>query len=366
MTLSNVSTANSTNSSTITVPSGGSAPAAGDLIIFAEIKITPGPPTMVLPTGFTQIASLSSEVGATDAGGIIAYKIAAGNEGGTSITGMAANIGQIKLLSIFHSSSGPITALTVNDLETTITLSDPTAQVINASGQTTPLIALALFASDVHTRTFSPAQDGECHNTAFWSAYLYWKMYDSSPADITADMNDGGTNLLFTTYLKLTVGSAVANTFDVGTGAFALTGNAQSLSLGRGTGTGDFVVAGGVTSRSKDISFLGTGSFALAGGDISKSVGRSTATGALALTGGTTGKSVGVGTGGTAFVASGGLTLRLLDKFYPDPVLADPHDPASLAKERQTTAGLARLRLVNGRLTLTRVQHAGLSIKRKV
>jgi hypothetical protein len=46
----------------------------------------------------------------------------------------------------------------------------------------------------------SPAKDGEA--TSGSDCYLAWKIYDASPADVTADMDDEGTvNALASGYL---------------------------------------------------------------------------------------------------------------------------------------------------------------------
>lgn len=270
MSLSVIGTANSNNSATVTVPSGGSAPQSGDIIIFAEGKITATPPTMVLPTGFTQIASQSTELGIEDGGGILAYKVSDGTEGGTTITGLTASLGQTKLLLILRQSSGAITSVTINDVDTAVSAAAPSDQTITSGSGTTPLVALGFIMSDTHTRSFTPAETGSVDNTAFYSAHLLYKIYDSSPANVVAHMTDGGTNIMFTTYLGLV--AVVATSAQMTVGSFTLSGQTTNGLLGTVAqmAAGAFTLTGQALSAAAAIvASLTAGAFSFTGVDIS-------------------------------------------------------------------------------------------------
>lgn len=140
--------------------------------------------------------------------------------------------------------------------------------------------------------------------------------------------------------------NSVAYTFDLDTAAYVYTANANVRTLDGFT--------------------LGTAAYAYTANAMTKAVNRETATGAYVYTGGAVVKAVGKVTGTAAYAYTPQVMGKRFDKFFPEVVEGDPHDPAALAKDRVEAPELARLRLVDGKLTLTRVRGAGLSIRRKV
>jgi len=178
---------------------------AGDLLVMFDGAITnAGPvPTSVVPTGFTQILELNDGGSARN---IWSYKIAVGNEDGTSITGMDGANTDRKAILQFRGDA-PISSVTVQDIGSQITDGDPAAQVVNASGGVVPLIVFAGYraTANITARDFTPAEDAEIF-TAPNQGFVKYKIYNSSPADVTGDMPDSSSNdnALTSFYLELT------------------------------------------------------------------------------------------------------------------------------------------------------------------
>lgn len=187
-------------SDTITGPA---SIAAGDLLVLWDgAHNLSGLPTSVVPTGFTSIVSFND--GSNDRA-IASYKIADGSEASATITGMNGNISDDKMLYVFRGNQA-ISSVSALDIASESTAGNPTAQVVNASGGTPPLIVFGCYfvpGAAVDPRTFNPAKDGEI--TSSTRAYLAYKIYNSSPADVTVDMDDElDTNMLASFYLSCT------------------------------------------------------------------------------------------------------------------------------------------------------------------
>ena len=184
---------------TITLPANIEA---GDIIVLFDAGNEAGIPTSVVPTGFTSIFDVGTEIGVIDARRIASYKIAVGTEGGTNITGM--NSGEMEKVALVFRGNIPVTSVNVADIATEATSGNPAAQVINASGGAVPLVLVGcvnsltnLGASD----SFSPAADAVVSTGA--DTNVYYKVYNSSPADHTLDMGDPGTgNFLGSFYME--------------------------------------------------------------------------------------------------------------------------------------------------------------------
>lgn len=198
--LSLISAVNAYNSLTITVPSGSDAPQAGDVLVYAETRTSLSQPALFVPWEWGQVNRFTNSAG----GVVFAARISDGTEGGTAITGSAANGAQDKHIAIFRHSSGPIKQLTFNDTDAQVTVSDPTAQVITSGSGVAPLIAFGVYCTDgsLAGRSMSPGQDAESFGTV---SVLRWKAYNSSPADVTVDIDDAGKNILASFYLGISL-----------------------------------------------------------------------------------------------------------------------------------------------------------------
>lgn len=175
---------------------------AGDLIVvydFAQSSASP-PPTTVVPSGFTSL------INANDGNInrlILSAKIAEAGDAGAVRTGMDS-LAETKLVVTFRGDV-PISQFSFASPNSQITTGNPTSQSVTAASGLVPLIVLAAYFVDggaVSPRTFSPAKDGEVNATTVGDHWLAWKIYNSSPADTTVDMDDEGTfNGLLSCYI---------------------------------------------------------------------------------------------------------------------------------------------------------------------
>lgn len=201
-TISFIASANS-NTANITLP-GTIEP--GDLLLLFQAATTNTTlPTAVTPSGWTNLVNQSGITG-TDADRVMVdYRISDGSEDGSSITGMDGGISDRKIVLQFRGDQ-LIRDVTLQDLAAQFTSGNPAAQTVNASGGIVPLIVFGNWysANAIDPRTFSPAADGEIQVTGSNIFFVKYKIYNSSPADHTVDMDDeGSVNDLFSFYLQL-------------------------------------------------------------------------------------------------------------------------------------------------------------------
>lgn len=173
----------SSSGSTINVPG---TVVAGDLLVLLDWAVL-GSPAAVTPSGFTQaftVAGESSRLSCT-------YKIAVGGEG--TITGMNGGA-NCKLMVTFRGNIPLTTAVAAStDAEIVGSGGNPNEQVVASGSGAVPLVVLGLYtaagiSSEVTARSFTPAKDSEVHvDTGDEDAYIAWKIYMSSPADVTID-----------------------------------------------------------------------------------------------------------------------------------------------------------------------------------
>lgn len=194
-----------TTTATITLPADIQS---GDLIAlydFSDGALNGVAPSLVTPTGFTSVGSTTGNLRRS----AISYKVAAGTEGGTSITGMGgADNDQIKIVLVFRGSS-VITAASSFDYAGQHTSGTPTTQTVDANAGTPPLIILAAYgdvggSGVVNVRGFSTTKDGEVASGT--KVYFAWKAYITSPASTAITMNDeGNDNVMNSCYIQVTM-----------------------------------------------------------------------------------------------------------------------------------------------------------------
>lgn len=186
--------------STINFPGGI---LAGDMIVLLDAAIqSGGSPAAVTPSGFTvisnQLASASNALRT-----IVSYKLAVGTETG-ALTGMNGSAQNSKLMYVFRGDIAA-TSLTLAGLTQQTTDANPTAQVVTASGGVAPLVVFGCYScgDPISPRTMTPAKDGELASASS-DAYLAFKIYNSSPADVTVDMDDEvSRNTLSSFYIQM-------------------------------------------------------------------------------------------------------------------------------------------------------------------
>lgn len=202
-TLSYITSATVGSGPTITIP--GTAQ-AGDLAVFIDWAVnSSGTPTLVVPSGWTSIQSNNN---ISTIRRVCSAKIIATGEPGTSITGMDGGLGELKTILIFRGNIA-LTSFTAYSAAGALTTADPAGQTVTSSGGSTPLVVIGSGSSTgVMTAqvSFTPAADGIVDVTVSSNRYQStgYKIYNSSPANVTVDMADYGSNGLQSFYLSVT------------------------------------------------------------------------------------------------------------------------------------------------------------------
>ena len=184
---------------TITLPDGIEE---GDLIVLFQVAIDADstPPALVTPSGFSSIdsATITSIISYRTE---VAYKLADGTEGGTSITGMSGNNSDHKRVVVFRGDVAATTAI-VADVESVVDSGNPPAQTVTSGSGTAPLIVFGTWTATAseQDRTMTPEKDGELGSGATW---IGWKIYNSSPANVSVDTADHGINMMQSFYIEL-------------------------------------------------------------------------------------------------------------------------------------------------------------------
>jgi hypothetical protein len=197
--ISFVTSAANDNSVTITIPASAQV---GDVAVLFDVaeNTTSCIPADVIPTDWTGIIT-GSYVNTSGGNGVrcrISRKILTSGDPGTTITGLNGSLYEDKVMLVFR---GNVAVSTVNDIDWALegTSSNPAAQTVNASTLgTAPLVVLGMAQARDSTAAFStasPAFDATILNTDSDMRAGY-KIYNSSPADHTIDMNDLSDNFL--------------------------------------------------------------------------------------------------------------------------------------------------------------------------
>lgn len=169
----------------------------GDLLVLYDSASASSIPTTVTPANFTSI--LNNTVGTTRRI-ICSYKIASNSDASSTITGMNGGITNNKILLVF--STKGIASANVFDVAFEGTDGDPTAQTITSGSQTAPLVVISFVRNLNSNYTMTPTEDGVISNSSQFGLY---KIYNSTPANVTVDTNDGGANnLLMSFYITIT------------------------------------------------------------------------------------------------------------------------------------------------------------------
>lgn len=204
--ITQVSKSTSTGS-TISVPAGVQA---GDILVLSDMAVSGSTPTKVVPSGFTEIADSDSQRRA-----ILSWKLAAGSEGNTNLTGMNGSSSNRKLLLVFR-PDGPVAGASHGGaVSNPATNNNPSAEIISASGGTPPLLVVGCYTSsgNFSNRIFevsgSDVKDGE-ENGPSNNHWIAWRAYITNPQNVTIDMGDAGnSNCLQGGYIALVPGGGV-------------------------------------------------------------------------------------------------------------------------------------------------------------
>ncbi len=190
--ITSISLFSSTTSTAATIAWPGGLQ-AGDVAVLSDVAQGFGVVTSVLPSGFTLIVDCSTGTSFLPRN-IESYRILDGSETG-NITGMS-DVGTGKWLRIFRANR-PITSVTPSTWNQEPTTGNPAAQNVAAPPAGSIIIATA-YGSDGSTAfsTASPAFDGTQAFGPGGTAIGGYKIYVSSPAGHTIDMNDNNANTL--------------------------------------------------------------------------------------------------------------------------------------------------------------------------
>jgi hypothetical protein len=222
-----VATATST-AATITVPSSGVQ--AGDVAFLfdsARNSDNNNIPTNVVPAGWT---SLDGGNGTANSNGFrtrITAKILVGGDLGGSITGLDDN--QVRKHLLVVRTDAPVVRLVSGTLNYEVTNGNPAPQTVTPPATLNPV----LIVGGVHTDnagTLAVDPDGTVLNTGSAAAEINYQLADAggSPATVESDVGDTGNwNVLFSLAIEIVLGLTAA------AGAFALTGQAATLKVGR-------------------------------------------------------------------------------------------------------------------------------------
>ena len=192
----------SSATSTAETVTGPSDIEAGDLLVLldrARNTSKTGDPGSVVASGFNVIDSAFDSQNTRQ---ILQYKIADGSEASATITGMVGDETTNKVLLVFQGDVA-IGSVSPQDVSSEMTAGNPASQGITASGGSAPLIVLGCYGSAgaVNPRTWTGGTPSEVNSSTI--TYLLYEIFNSSPSDITIDMDDeGNDNCLQGCYLE--------------------------------------------------------------------------------------------------------------------------------------------------------------------
>ena len=172
---------------------------AGDLLVLYDNAANNTTlPTAVTPSGWD--TALINQTFSTNRRCMVHKKIANGTEAGATITGMSVNNVVLKILLVI--STNGASSSTAYSIASEATNNDPTAQVISSASGNSPLAVFGFIRNQTGTgNSMSPTQDGIITSAPH---YGYYKLYNSSPADVTFDTGDGGlNNFLMSFYIEV-------------------------------------------------------------------------------------------------------------------------------------------------------------------
>lgn len=167
--------------------------AAGDLaIFFNEVGAPSGTPSDYTPTDWVSGPNYAQTgLRAKIMAGLVTSAEATAEE----IQGMTSGGQQHGAIVVFRPNN-PITSLSFESVSTEgFTSGDPASQALSATGGAAPLVICAWYRSSgtINPRTWTGSTPTEIEVTAS-NRYAKYHAFDSSPSDVTIDMDDEGNN----------------------------------------------------------------------------------------------------------------------------------------------------------------------------
>jgi hypothetical protein len=197
----------STLSTTVIFPAGIQS---GDIAFMFDTQASSNTtvPTTVTPSGWTNIttAITNSTLQATRT--CLSYKVCAGTESSTSVTGMTAGSLRGEKKIVVYRPSSAITAVTPSTITSQATTSAPTNQTLTmATGVTAPFIGFAWYFSSggITTRGSTTTPTREIGLARGWLKTFEANKTGQTFANSTISMADYGTNVLVSFKVSLTL-----------------------------------------------------------------------------------------------------------------------------------------------------------------
>ena len=186
-----------TSGSTCSFPAGIQT---GDVAVFFTSVISVSPPSKIVPSGFNEISDTSLDVPSSivfDCRSTISYKVLSGTE--TSVNGYTSGY---STLLVFRSNN-PQSSVSIHDAKEQSTLATPDVQVITLAADTPPILAIAHYCTSLTGTYTSNTTMLEFLNSVQCVKVKRFISGDTLE-NILISMNDGGTNVLQTFYVKFT------------------------------------------------------------------------------------------------------------------------------------------------------------------
>lgn len=189
---------------------------ANDIIlIFAQVgnSNSATASTFTTPTGYTLInAATASNTGAADSdASSLFYKVAVSGDAGATLT-ISHTTGNYRsiIAAVFRTTKGSTPTITNSSINSygvvtaSGTAANPSSQTVTSGSGNAPLIVFGAYVNAA-TRTFTPAQDAELTNASVSGRQLRYKIYNSSPANVTVASTTTSTDVtLQSFYMAIT------------------------------------------------------------------------------------------------------------------------------------------------------------------
>lgn len=192
------------NGSSVTIPA---TVQDGDAAVWLSMGEGTGGASNPSPSGWTQLAIASNDTCRIKAWTRILTASLAGTVV-TGVQGLTSGTDDANVILVFRGNV-PITSITSSTWLAQVSSSSPSNQVIPASGQATPLVAVASCSepgAEVSFTTTSPAFDaliGSAESPSDNIMQAGYKVYNSSPANHTVGMDDlGNLNGMMSGWLR--------------------------------------------------------------------------------------------------------------------------------------------------------------------
>jgi hypothetical protein len=188
------------DATTIQLPTGT---LAGDLVVLWDNarQNSLGTPNAVTPSGFTSVVNHAL----SPARSMVSWKVMTSVDIlAGSVTGMSGSNSSNKCIAAFRADR-PITSVTASTPNGEATSGNPSPQTVAASGGTAPLIVLGNARGEANVvLSGTLVSGGTAVNGSNNTARGYFQIQNSSPSDLSFDMNDSGAfNIMQSFYLSV-------------------------------------------------------------------------------------------------------------------------------------------------------------------